>query len=87
MYVHVHGDRCSDDLMYSSVLFANRRVGDVTMTMTLSMMHLLMLMLMMTMSMMTMMQCMVYLMLTSTCPRQHLNDLNGILSDLNGTCP
>ena len=30
MYVHVHGARCLDYLMYSSVLFTGRRVGDVT---------------------------------------------------------
>jgi len=59
----------------------------VMMTMMLLMMYLLILMLMMTMSMMMMMQCMVYLTLTFTCPWQHLSDLNGILSDLNGTCP
>ena len=30
MYVHVHGDISPDVLMYGSVLFLDRRVGDVT---------------------------------------------------------
>ena len=30
MYVHVHGARSPDVLMYGSVLFVGRRVGDVT---------------------------------------------------------
>ena len=30
MNVHVHGARCPDVLVCSSVLFAGRRVGDVT---------------------------------------------------------
>ena len=30
MYVHVHGARRPDDLMYSSILFVGRRVWDVT---------------------------------------------------------
>ena len=28
-YVHVHGARSLDDLIYQSILFAGRRVGDV----------------------------------------------------------
>ena len=30
MYVHVHGARCPNYLMYGSILFIGRRVGDVT---------------------------------------------------------
>ena len=30
MHVHVHGARCPDDLVYSSVLFAGRRIEDAT---------------------------------------------------------
>ena len=30
MYVHVHGARCPDDLMYGSILFIAQRVGDIT---------------------------------------------------------
>ena len=29
MYVHVHGARFPDDLMYGSILFTGRRVGEV----------------------------------------------------------